>query len=96
MPTQKLLYLNVVAYPLKKSSDGVPSPGRKEFIRRVMRQLPGLDEPRILVRFADHFATPEQDAETAAEYFQEPAAVASMNGRLLAYRVPERWNMRRP
>jgi hypothetical protein len=37
----------------------------KKFIRKVMSQLPGVPEPRILVRlpgFAIHNTTPEQEA----------------------------------
>jgi hypothetical protein len=66
----------------------------KEFIQKVMRQLPGVPEPRILVRLPGTVvvpgSTPEQDAKQAAEHFQEPVAIASKDGELLAYHVPAR------
>jgi len=66
----------------------------KKFIQKVMSQLPGVPEPRILVRLPGTIVmpntTPEQDAQRAAEHFQEPVAIASKDGELLAYHVPVR------
>jgi hypothetical protein len=68
----------------------------KKFIRKVMRQLPGVPEPLILARLPGTTvmpnSTPDQDAKTAAEHFQEPVAIASAGGELLAYHVPARRN----
>jgi hypothetical protein len=65
---------------------------REQFIQKVMRQLPGVPEPRILVRLPGMLvapgSSPEQDAKQAAEHFQEPVAIASKDGELLAYHVP--------
>jgi hypothetical protein len=63
---------------------------RRKFIQKVMSQLPGVPEPLILVRLNERppGVTPEQDAETAAQYHQKPVAIASMDGQLLAYHVP--------
>jgi hypothetical protein len=68
-------------------------PNTKAFIQKVMSQLPGVPEPRILVRlpgFSTHGSTPKEDAKQAAEHFQEPVAIASKDGELLAYHVPVR------
>ena len=66
------------------------SEDEEAFVLKVMRQLPGVAEPRIMVHLDPRSVTsPEQDAQTAAEHFQEPVAIASMDGRLLAYRVPK-------
>jgi hypothetical protein len=64
---------------------------REAFIKKVMAQLPGIEEPLIMVRLlAKHGTTPEQDAETVAEENQEPVAVVTVDGLLLAYRVPKK------
>jgi hypothetical protein len=62
----------------------------EEFLRKVMKQLPGMPEPRIMVQAPGTFRTVsiEQDAESAAQHFQEPVAIVSPDGRVLAYRVP--------
>jgi hypothetical protein len=66
-------------------------PNTKQFIQKVMSQLPGVPEPRILVRLPGFPAngTPEEDAKQAAEHFQEPVAIASKDGELLAYHIPD-------
>jgi hypothetical protein len=66
---------------------------RKRFIQKVMSQLPGVPEPRILVRLPGFIVapdtTPEEDAKHAAEQLQEPVAIASPDGELLAYHIPD-------
>ena len=61
------------------------------FVQKIMRQLPGVPEPLILARLPGTTvlpnSTPEQDAKTAAEHFQEPVAIVSADGELLAYHV---------
>jgi hypothetical protein len=65
-----------------------PRSFRGEFIQTVMRQLPGVPEPRIMVELLAGRYTPEQCAEAAAEEYQEPVAIVAMDGRVLAYRIP--------
>jgi hypothetical protein len=66
----------------------------KKLVQKIMSQLPGVPEPRILVRLPGTAVvpntTPEQDAKQAAEHFQEPVAIASPDGELLAYHIPGR------
>jgi hypothetical protein len=68
-------------------------PNKKEFIQKIMSQLPGVPEPLILVRLPGTINvsdnTPEQDAQQTAECLQEPVAIASSDGELLAYHIPE-------
>ena len=61
---------------------------RDELIRTVMQQLPGLPEPRIMVMVAAGTRTMEEEAELFAEHHQQPIAIVSTEGKLLAYRVP--------
>jgi hypothetical protein len=69
-------------------------PNRKKLIQKVMSQLPGVDEPRILVRLPGTInvsgSAPEQDAKQAAEHFQEPVAMAAVN-RTIAQEVEQVW-----
>ena len=61
---------------------------REQFIQKVMGQLLGLPEPLILVQVMAGQRTPEREAELAAAHHQEPVAIVSMEGRVLAYRIP--------
>jgi hypothetical protein len=63
----------------------------KEFIQKVMRQLPGVPMPRIIVRMFDNCdqSTPEKEAKQAAEFTREPVAIVSRDGELLAYYIPD-------
>jgi hypothetical protein len=61
----------------------------KEFIQKVMRQLPGVPEPRIVVRMFDDPSTSEKEAKQVAEFTREPVAIVSREGKLLAYYIPE-------
>jgi hypothetical protein len=72
----------------RRAAKREPRSFREELIQTVMRQLPGVPEPRIMVQLLAGRRTPEQEAELAAEEYQEPVAIASMDGRLLAYRIP--------
>lgn len=72
---------------------GIVQPGvaggfRKQFMQRVMSQLPGVPEPRIIARLMAGTRPVEEEAQAAAEHYQEPVAVVSMDGQLLAYRIP--------
>jgi hypothetical protein len=60
-----------------------------EFITKVMRQLPGLPEPRIITLLVCSKPSFEHDAQVFANEYNEPVALVDMNGRLLAYRVPQ-------
>jgi hypothetical protein len=61
----------------------------EKFIRTVMRQLPGLPEPRIIVRMFDDPSTSEKEAKQVAEFVRKPVAIVSRDGKLLAYYIPE-------
>jgi hypothetical protein len=64
---------------------------RDQIIQKVRSKLPGLPEPRILIRVPGTVVrgTPQEDAKTAAEHFNEPVAIASADGELLAYCIPD-------
>jgi hypothetical protein len=68
----------------------IESSEAEKFIQKVMSQLPGVPRPEILVRLNHRSAgvTPQQDAENAAKDSGKPTAIASMEGKLLAYYVP--------
>jgi hypothetical protein len=51
-----------------------PSIFREAFIAKVMGQLPGVPEPRIMVEVLPGRGAPEQYAEAAAEEYQQPVA----------------------
>ena len=58
------------------------------FVRKVMDQLPGVPEPRIVVRMFDDPSTSEREAKQVAEFIREPVAIVSRDGKLLAYYIP--------
>jgi hypothetical protein len=58
-----------------------------------MSQLPGVEAALVFVEFMRgqlHHCTPEGCAEALAEKEQQPVVLASMDGNVLAYRVPTR------
>ena len=60
-----------------------------DFTREVMRQLPGLPEPRIVILLMPPRHPVELDAQNLANEHGEPVAIVDMEAKLLAYRVPE-------
>jgi hypothetical protein len=73
---------------------GVGPPNRarndfeREFVAKVMAQLPGLSEPSILVQLNKPKQSTERDAARFVAEYGAPVAIADMNGKLLVYREP--------
>jgi hypothetical protein len=60
-----------------------------DFIATVMKQLPGLPEPRIEVLINTPKHSVELDAQHLADEHAEPVAIVDEQGKLLAYRMPQ-------
>jgi hypothetical protein len=60
----------------------------REFVAKVMDQLPGLSEPSIFVPLNQPKQPIELDALRLVTEHGAPVAIADMSGKLLAYREP--------
>jgi hypothetical protein len=60
-----------------------------DFAAEVMRQLPGLPQPRIIILLMPPKHPVELDAQNLANEHGEPVAIVDMEAKLLAYRAPE-------
>jgi hypothetical protein len=58
-------------------------------VSKVMRRLPGLLEPHIVVLLNTPRHPVADDAQRLANERSEPVAIVNMEGELLAYRMPQ-------
>jgi hypothetical protein len=65
------------------------APDERKLIAEILRQLPGLPQPRIIVLLNTPKHPVEDDAQHFANEHAEPVAVVDMEGQLLAYREPQ-------
>jgi hypothetical protein len=60
-----------------------------DLIAKVMRQLPGLPEPLIMALLAPPHHPVSEDAQRLANEYGRAVAIVTMDGQLLAYRLPQ-------
>jgi hypothetical protein len=67
-----------------------PSAAEQDFLAKVMRRLPGLPEPHIVVLLNTPRHPVGDDAQRLANERGEPVAIVNTEVELLAYRMPQR------
>ena len=74
-----------------RAADQEPSDAERELIAIVMKQLPPfMAQPRIMILLMPPKHPVELDAQNVANQSGEPVAIADMEGKLLAFRAPQR------
>jgi hypothetical protein len=67
----------------------LPNEFEQSLIDKVMRRLPGLPVPRIMVLLDTPKQPVADDAQRLANEHREPVAICDTEGQLLAYRMPQ-------
>jgi|SRR5215471_17163530 len=67
---------------------GSQTAAEREFNAKVMRHLPGLPEPRVMVLLNTPKHPVENDAQRFADECGEAVAIVDMSARVLSYREP--------